>query len=163
MPRRTIGKCVRRGTPADELDVCVEMNLTTGHAFGPWDLHDRTAFARPWATWGAEITRRWIAGFPGSRPMALYLLGEIATPAWRREFREPMRKIDGVNVRMPGHNFHTQQAELEHLDALGLIDDDEWELAVQRLDAPGATYYSRYASIADEQEAARRAVPPPTD
>lgn len=156
MPRRVVTKCQRRGTPADQLDRCVEMNLTDGHAFGPWDIHTRSEFARPWAVWRDEITRRWVAAFPGSRPLAAYILGEIEPPPWRAEFRQPMRRIDGVEVRMPGHNYHKQLAELEHLDELGLIDDDEWELAVQRLAGPEATYHGRYRSIADDQDDERR-------
>ena len=162
MPRRNVQKCVRRNTPADRLDHTVEINLVSGECFGPWDLPDRTAFARPWATWGDEITRRWIEGFPGSRPMAAYLLGEIAAPVWKPGpplHWRPLRRIEGVDVVMPG-NWHKQYAELLHLDGLGLIDDDEWNKAIERLDSADATYHGRYRSIYDEQEAAaRRAMP----
>ena len=165
MPRRVVPKCARRNTPADQLDVCVEMNLTDGHAFGPWDLQDRAAFARPWAVWGEEITARWVEGFPGSRPMAAYHLGEIAAPVWKPGpllHWRPLRRIEGIDVVMPG-NWHKQLAELVHLDALGLVDDDEWDRAIERLDSADATYHSRYPAISDDQEAEGRGATPPAE
>jgi hypothetical protein len=162
MPRAPGPKCRRRTTALDELDRTVEMNLGDGHAFGPWDLHSRADFARPWATWGPEITRRWIAAFPGSRPLAAYLLGEVEPPPWRPGWR-PMRTIRGIDVVLPGNGFHKQEAELEHLDAIGLLTATERKAALARLDGPEATYHARYKSIADEQEHRRGPAPPPVD
>lgn len=159
MPRRVVTKCAKRHTLADQLDHAVECNLVWGECFGPWDLHTRAEFARPWATWGDEITRRWKAAFPGSRPMACYLLGEIAAPAWQPGpplYWQALRRIEGIHVVMPG-NWHKMYPELVHLDSLGMIDDDEWDRAIERLDSPDATYHGRYKSIYDEQEAATRA------
>jgi len=160
MPRRVAPRCARRNTPADQLDQAVELNLIWGECFGPWDLRSRADFARPWAVWGEEITRRWIEGFPGSRPMAAYLLGEIAAPVWKPGpplHWRPLRRIEGIDVVMPG-NWHKQLAELEHLDGLGLIDDDEWDRAIERLDSSNATDHQRYHAIYDEQEDAARSV-----
>lgn len=156
MPRRVAPRCARRNTPADQLDSTVECNLVWGDCFGPWDLRSRVEFARPWATWGEEITRRWIEGFPGSRPMAAYLLGEIDAPVWTPGpplYRKPFRRIDGIDVVMP-ENWHKQYPELEHLDALGLIDDDEWDRAIERLDSERPTDHRRYRAIHDDQEEA---------
>jgi hypothetical protein len=157
MPRAAGPKCRRRRTAVDELDRMVEFNLTHGHGFGPWDLHSRVEFARPWAKWRDEITRRWIASHPGSRPAAAYLLGEIEAPPWEKRWR-PMRPIRGIDVVLPEHGFHQSSAELEHLDRLGLISDDEWNAAVDRLDgsSPGRC---EYQSVADEQEDRHRAAP----
>jgi hypothetical protein len=154
MPRRTIAKCNRRNMAPEHLDRMIEWNLCDGDGFGPWDLKTRHQFARPWARWRDEITRRWRAAFPGSRPMAAYILGEIPAPDWQAGWR-PMRPIDGVTVVLPDTLFHKQLPELDHLDALGLVDDDEWNQAIDRLEAADATYHARYQSIADEQEDAR--------
>lgn len=165
MPRRVAPKCARRNTPADQLDQTVELNLVWGECFGPWDLRSRADFARPWSIWRDEITRRWIEGFPGSRPMAAYILGEIAPPVWKPGpplHWRPLRQIEGVDVVMPG-NWHKQYPELLHLDELGLVDDDEWNRAIERLDSEGATDHQRYLAIYDEQEAAGRMAAPPPD
>lgn len=150
MPRRVAPRCPVRGTTAEKLDALVEMNLTTGEAFGHWDLRALAEFARPWATFGDEITRRWRAAFPGSRPFAMYVLGEIPPPTWRHDWlglRRPLRRIEGCGVVIPDCGFHMGEAEFEHLVALGLIDRDEREEALDRLSEPGWSYYSRYDQI----------------
>jgi hypothetical protein len=154
MPKRVVTKCPIRTTAADQLDRTVEMNLTDGHAFGPWDLHTRVEFSGPWARWRDEITARWVEAFPGSRPMAAYILGEIEPPTWQHKLpglRHPMRPIAGVEVRIADRGWHRTYEELVHLDQLGLIDDDEWNRAIERLDREDAHYSERYRSIADEQ------------
>jgi hypothetical protein len=151
MPRRTVSKCVRRNTSDDQLDDTVESNLTCGSCFGHWDLQSRVEFSRPWLRWGEKITRRWIAAFPGSRPMASYILGLIPPPTWQHELpalRHTLRRIAGVDIQIADTAWHKREAELEHLDALGLIDDDEYELALERLAARDATYHGRYQSLA---------------
>lgn len=152
MPRRNAPRCPLRGSAADEsLDDTVEANLTGGDCFGHWDLRTRVEFARPWAKWGEEITARWRAAFPGSRPFAAYVLGEITPPSWRHELpalRRPLRKIEGCSVEIADCGWHKTIAELEHLDALGLIDDDEWDAATERFCAPDWSYHGRYQPIA---------------
>jgi hypothetical protein len=136
------------------------MNLVDGSAFGVFDIHTRGEFARPWAKWGDEITRRYVAGFPGSRPMAAYILGQLQIPAWQHELpglRRPLRPIAGLEVAIPDMGWHKLVAELEHLAAIGIVDDDEYDRAVERLARTDATYHGRYVSLADEQEAAARA------
>jgi hypothetical protein len=155
MPRRNVNKCPRRGN-GKTLDVTDELNLCDGHAFGPWDFHSRDEFATPWRRWGKEITRRWIEGFPGSRPMAAYILGEITPPTWKHKLpglRHPMRPISGVEVRIADTGWHKTVEELEHLDRLGLVDDDEWQLAIERLECDDSHYHGRYRSMAGPDDA----------
>jgi hypothetical protein len=142
MPRRNAPTC-RLRSPDDRIDATVEINLTRGDCFGIGDLTSRSAFAAAWDDWGDELLPRYVAQFPGSRPMAAYILGEIEPPTWTNPIplcRHPFRSIDGGTVRLADTSWHRGRAELEHLDALGLIDDDEWEAAVARLAAPAVTY-----------------------
>lgn len=153
MPRKILSKCARRGSAGDTLDELVEMNLTEGDAFGHWDLRTRVEFARPWATWGEEITRRWRAAFPGSRPMAAYILGDIEPASWVHEWpalRRPLRSIEGCTVEIADCGWHKTEVELRHLDDIGLIDAKERREAERRLAATGWSDYSRYEQIARE-------------
>lgn len=150
MPRKILSKCARRGSAGDTLDELVEMNLVDGDAFGHWDLRTRIEFARPWATWGDEITRRWRAAFPGSRPMACYVLGEIEPATWVNEWpalRRPLRTIEGCTVEIADCGWHKTEHELKHLDALGLIDAKERRDAERRFADRDWYYHGRYASI----------------
>jgi hypothetical protein len=81
--------------------------------------------------------------------MGVYLAGEIEPPAWTHEFvalRRPARI--GGEVVIADRGWHLGEVELDHLDGLGLIDDDERRLAIERLDGPDASYHGRYRSIA---------------
>jgi hypothetical protein len=153
MPRKILTKCSRRGSAGDTLDEQVESNLTCGHCFGHWDLRSRVEFARPWTIHGEEIVRRWRAAYPGSRPMAMYVLGEIEPPTWKHEWpalRHPLRAIEGCTVEIADTGWHKTPAELEHLAALGLIDRKERRAAERRLDERDWSYHGRYASISRE-------------
>lgn len=154
MPRRVAPKCGRRHA-GGRLSVTDELCLTGGHAFGvlEWEeaLRSPAVFRRLWSRCGEEITRRWIAAFPGSRPMGSYVVGEIEPPAWRHELpplRHPV-KIAG-EVVIADRAWHMGEVELDHLDDLGLIDDEERRLAVARLDASDARLYSKYRALADD-------------
>jgi hypothetical protein len=142
MPRRTAPTC-RRVSSREMVDATVEINLIRGDCFGFADLTTRAAFAVAWSDWGDELLPRYVAQFPGSRPMACYILGEIEPPTWTNPIplcRHPFRSIDGGTVRLADTTWHRRRAELEHLDALGLIDDDEREAAVARLAGPSVAY-----------------------
>jgi hypothetical protein len=142
MPRRTAPTC-RLRSPDDRIDATVENNVVVGHCFGFADLTSRAAFAVAWDDWGDELLPRYVAQFPGSRPFAMYVLEEIPAPTWANPtplLRHPFRTIDGGTVRMADTSWHRGRAELEHLDSIGLIDDDEWERAVARLAGPSVTY-----------------------
>ncbi|NCY01535.1 MAG: hypothetical protein EBX36_01145 [Planctomycetia bacterium] len=75
MPRRAVQKCIRRHV-GQTIDTTDELCLIWGHCFqvADWErpLQSRAEFSRLWNRWGEEITRRWIAGYPGSRPAGLY-------------------------------------------------------------------------------------------
>lgn len=153
MPRRFVNKCPVRGATADQLEAVAEMNLTDGECFGCFDFDTHLEFSRPWSIWREEITRRWIAGFPGSRPMAAYILGEIEPPTWLNKWpilRRPLRPIRGVDVRIADCGWHKTVHELEHLDRLGLVDNEEWNAAVDRLDRRDWRDYTRYVQIAGD-------------
>jgi hypothetical protein len=151
MPARIAPRCPLRGTLDDRLDELVELNLVSGDAFGHWDLRTIAEFRRPWATWGEQITARWIAAFPGSRPFAAYILSEIPPATWQHEFpalRRPLRRIEGCTVQIPDCGWHKLLPELEHLDALGLIDRQERLAALKRFNEPDWYYHGRYQRIA---------------
>lgn len=150
MPRRTAPRCGRRTVAADQLDTTVEWNLAVGECFGFADLENRAEFARPWAVWGAEITRRWVDAFPGSRPMAAYLLGELSAPSWCHELpglRRPLRPIRGVDIKLLDVGWHRHLPELEHLADIGVVVDDEYDRAMERLES-GDPLAGHYRSIA---------------
>lgn len=154
MPRKILTKCHRRGSIDDRLDELVEMNLTAGDCFGHWDLGSLQEFTRPWARWGDEISRRWRAAFPGSRPMAAYIVGEIEAARWVHEWpalRHPLRVIEGCSVRIADTGWHRTEHELEHLDAMGLIDAKERREARRRLAERNWYDSSRYQAIAASQ------------
>lgn len=151
MPRRTAPRCSRVRIPDGQLDELVETNLCHGDCFGHWDLLRRVDFERPWKIWGEEITRRWVEAFPGSRPFALYVLGAISPPTWRHDLPglvRPFRRLEGETVAIEDTGWHKLQPELEHLDALGIVDDDEYDRAVERLEGADATYHGRYRPLA---------------
>jgi hypothetical protein len=153
MPRRTAPRCPVRGSADDTLDDIVEVNLTGGDCFGHWDLRSRVAFARPWAIWGDEITRRWRAAFPGSRPMAAYILGEIEPPTWTHSIaalRHPLRAIEGSSIEIADTGWHKTAHELEHLLALGQIDIAERRAATRRLADADWSCCGRYHAISRE-------------
>ena len=159
MPSRKAPRCGRtRGLP-DRIDELVEMNLTYGDAFGLDDQRRLVDFTRPWSRWRAEITARWVEAFPGSRPLAAYIVGEITPPSWQHELpalRRPFRPIEGGTVTMPDTGWHQGQAELDHLDELGLVDADEHDRALARLEGEDATYHGRYRPLAHQQPTSTR-------
>lgn len=151
MPRRVVTKCRRVGD-AEAIDQTVEINLAWGHGFGPWDIHTRAEFARAWRRWGLEVDRRWRAAFPGSRPMAVYILGIVVPPDHVHELpglRRPMRPIDGVENPIADTSWHMQAAEFDHLVDLGLVDRKEHAAALERLDSAWPTDPRRYRYLYD--------------
>jgi hypothetical protein len=151
VPRRTVTKCTRRA--AAELAQTDELCIARGHCFGVsgWErpLASRAEFVRLWRRWGDEITERWIDAYPGSRPLAAYVLGEIPAPAWTHELpalREPVTLERVVVIEDRG--WHRQEIEVDHLADLGVIDDDEHDRAILRLESPDAACHRRYRPIA---------------
>ena len=157
MPRRSAPRCRRRG-PTDgsgTLPSPVECCLVWGSFFGmeDWELRSIGDYQIHWRRWGGEITSRWIEGVPGSRPFACYLLGEIPPPAWQNEkpiLRHPLRRIVGCTIMVPDTSWHMRAPELEHLVALGLVDDQEHEAALARIAGP--PWRDNYRWISHEHE-----------
>jgi len=152
MPRRTVQKCTRHYA-GETISTTDELVLVWGHCFGvrAWEepLQSKAGFARLWSRWGVEITRRWIAAYPGSRPLGLYLVGRIEPPAWRHEWpalRHPVA-IEGTVV-IEDRAWQGREEELEHLVDLGLVDADEHEAALERLAGPEPTTGRRYEALA---------------
>lgn len=152
MPRRTVQKCTRRHA-GDTISTTDELCLLWGHCFNvrDWEepLQSRADFSRLWSRWGEELTRRWIEAYPGSRPLGMYLVGQIEPADWRHDWpalRCPVRI--GGKVVIEDRAWHGREPELEHLVELGLVDDDEHEAALERLAGPEPTTGRRYESLA---------------
>ena len=156
MPRRTAPKCSLRTRATGRISMLEEMSLVWGTTIIPdLEFTTRDQFAKPWAIWGEEVTRRWIDAMPGSRPMAAYILGEIPPATWENEWpaiRHPLRPIAGVDVVIADTAWHTTWNELEHLDDLGLIDDQERDRAHKRLRSPSSSHCGEYAWMYDPDE-----------
>jgi hypothetical protein len=155
MPRRTVQKCGRRGAAGDRLDLTDELCLVWGHAFGVHDwerpLASQADFSRLWSRWGDEITRRWIEAYPGSRPAGCYLAGQIQPPTWKHEL-QPLRwpvKL-GREVVIEDRTWQGHEVELDHLVELGIVDDEEYQAAVERLDGPDPTTGRRYRHVSSD-------------
>lgn len=140
MPARKVTRCGRR-YGLDQIGEIDELVLCNGHAWGvrAWEvaLDSEDTLAHLWKRWGEELTARWRDAFPGSRPIAGYLVGEIPPPAWAHELpalRYPVRV--GGRVVIADRGWHLREEELEHLVGLGLVDDDEHDRALDRLDRP---------------------------
>ena len=83
--------------------------------------------------------------------MALYIIGKIPPATWRHELpglRHPLRRIEGCTVEIPDYGWHRTEHELEHLDALGLIDRNERRAAERRFAERDWYYHGRYQPIA---------------
>lgn len=153
MPRRVVTRCTRRGA-ADTIGQLDELLLRSGHAFGvaTWEaaMQSRADYLRLWRRWADEITDRWIDAYPGSRPMAMYVLGELPAPAWRHELpalRQPVVLAGRVVIEDRG--WHGQDIEVEHLASIGQLDDDEHDRAVERLESDDPLGHRRYRPLAD--------------
>ena len=129
---------IRRHVSVTEtLDPPTQWNLCWGHCFGIRDITSRAHLAEAWRRHGERLMGRYIAAFPGSRPMACYLLGSIRPlpQPVQSVLRHPLL-IEGCNpVETAGHQ---QQAEFDHLIGLGLVDPAEEQQARKRLAQPDA-------------------------
>ncbi len=153
MPRRHSPRCSRRGAGAT-IDLLAELCLLYGHAYGieAWELtlRSRSTFDDLWSRWRDDLTDRWTDAYPGSRPMAAYMSGEIAPPNWQHELaplRHPVTLAGSVVI--PDRAWHNREVELEHLAAVGVVDDQEYAAALTRFEDPSPTCVHRYNSLAD--------------
>jgi hypothetical protein len=154
MPRRTVQKCTRRHA-GETIDLPDELCLMFGHAFGitEWEkpLQSRADFSRLWSRCGDEITKRWIEAYPGSRPAGCYLAGQIQPPDWKHELpplRSPVKL--GREVVIEDRAWQRREIELDHLVELGIVDDDEYQAAIERLDGPDPTCGRRYRHVSND-------------
>jgi hypothetical protein len=152
MPRRTATRCTRRYA-GDTIGTVEELCLLWGHCFGirDWEeaLQSRPDFSRLWSRWGAELVTRWVAAYPGSRPLGCYVAREILPPAWRHEIpalRHPVRI--GGEVVIEDRAWHGHEVELDHLVEIGVVTGDEYEAAVERLAGGQPTDVHRYEALA---------------
>jgi hypothetical protein len=158
VPTRRFSQCERRGG-RDTIRLTVECDLTWGHVFGvtDWELKTIHEIADQWRRWGDEITRRWIAAYPGSRPMAHYLLGLIPPCRWQHELpalRHPLRRIEGCSVEIADVGWHNSPRELDHLVELDVVDQAERRAAVERWQGRNPTGPSRYRPLAEDNTSA---------
>lgn len=170
MGRRPLNRCRRRG-PREAIPQTVEVDLTLGHCFsvGGWEMMTIRDIAAAWRTWGDEITTRWMAAYPGSRPFAMYTLGLIPPCQWQHAnpaVRHPLRRIAGCVVAIPDASWHNTPREAEHLAEIGVVDADEYAAAVARFAGCDPTAPSAYQALADDRELDAAAsvaadVPPP--
>jgi len=100
---------------------------------------DRGAYAILWKRYGAEILREWIEDFPGTRPMALYLLGEIEPPMVQRLASGDRRPLEfGGSIVIPDRCWHATNVEFSHLVRLGVVAGDERRIAREIYGRPTA-------------------------
>lgn len=104
---------------------------------------------REWDQWRGVILPKCIEHRPGTRPVAMYVLGEIE----RRELVVPLPSSSGYwyadvrddNGALTRHWLNVPEpfmvCEVTHLHRLGIVDSDEL-LRCRR--TPGATGYSTY-------------------
>jgi hypothetical protein len=105
---------------------------------------------REWSRWRDVILPKCIEHRPGTRPVAMYVLGEIPARTvavkppepngyWYADVRDRNGKVQRhwLNLREP-----FMEAEVKHLRRLGFVDADE--LRRHRRDPEAATGYSAY-------------------
>jgi hypothetical protein len=145
MPRRQPRKCVEKiGGPA--LTLPTQLCLCYGHSFDVGELEKPQDWAIAWGRFKGRIMAEYVAAYPGSRPAACYLLGEIAP--YRPHPTEILRHPVKVGGRSLDTALHGWQEECDHLVALGLLTDREIDEANARLDSPEPTSWHRMPQVA---------------
>lgn len=130
MPRRQPRKCEPKvGGPS--LDRSTELCLTYGHSFGVGELEDPRDWAIAWQRFGGAILRNYIKAFPGSRPAALYLLGEL--PSFGCHPKKILRHLVRIGDRSMDTSLHRRREELELLTERGIVSLDEARAGEARL------------------------------
>lgn len=145
MPRRKGRRCSRQGV-RPTIDMVVEKNLIYGCCFDvvDWQL-DAGRMRLAWKSHGEAVLARYIASFPGSRPMSQYLLGAIDPPNHKHKHAALRRSlaIDGL-IELADRSWHQCQEEFNHLDALGMLDKEERARALERLCPSGKPAISAF-------------------
>ena len=114
----------------------IEETLLRGQGIIGTALELRTVedWQRLWHRWGSVILPKALKAFPGTRPFAMTVIGEIPE---RPVLREPPLVNGFFKLWVPGRNgngrWHHQypepfmQSEPHYLHDIGLIDDCEWK------------------------------------
>ena len=147
MPARNVTRCQPRSTneldPAEERN-CIEWIPVLPHS----QFRTFAAMRAVWSRHGAALLRHYVRQRPGTRPFALYALGELPMPALRHEPKRHSLQtvIEGITFFDRWHYFGSRTGddgwfcggaawgELEHLRRIGEVDDAEAELADQWID-----------------------------
>lgn len=147
MPRRTVTKCQRR--PTVNLDVLDEWNLAMWSPLIPGKTFPSLDAMRDcWRRHGDRILPHYIKQRPGTRPFALWALGELPLPALKHKpAPHSLRVTMGeTTIYSAWHYFGTTTGEdghycagaawgeFTHLRKLGVIDDAEASLAEEWID-----------------------------
>ena len=137
MPRTT-AKIRKRYVEGQTEVLCseIEESLLFGSGIIGTALELRTVedWQRLWHRWGKVILAKALKAFPGTRPFAAYVVGEIPE---RPVLVEPPLVNGFFKLYVPGRNgigrWHHrypepfQQSEPHYLHDIGLIDDCEWK------------------------------------
>lgn len=137
MPRAT-AKIRKRYVEGQTEVLCseIEESLLFGSGIIGTALELRTVedWQRLWHRWGKVILAKALKAFPGTRPFAMYVVGQIPE---RLVLAEPPLVNGFFKLYVPGRNgvgrWHHRypepfmQSEPHYLHDIGLIDDCEWK------------------------------------
>lgn len=147
MPARNVTRC--RARSVSDLDLLDELNCVSWIPMIPGTgFKTRNAMRAVWSRHGERILPHYVRQRPGTRPFALYALGEIPIPPLKHEPREYSLQtiIDGETIYSPWNYFGTRTGddgyycggsawgEFHYLRELGVIDDAEADLAEEWID-----------------------------
>lgn len=163
MPARNVVRCRPRSSV--DLDPIEERNCVDWVPLLPHTQFKTFAAMRAvWTRHGREILRHYIRQRPGTRPFAVWALGELPLPAIKNEPTRysPSTEIEGHRFYDRWHYFGSRTGEDEWycagsswgefdlLRRLGVVDAAEAELAEEWIDdreyAPGRDH-RHYASL----------------
>ena len=119
--------------------------------FGPPSMfRSLDEWQREWSRWRDVILPKCIEHRPGTRPVAMYVLGEIEPRELRIPPPEPngywFVDVSGRNGKVSRHWLNVpepfMEREVRHLERLGIVDAEESRR--HRRDPEAATGYSEY-------------------
>ena len=142
MPARNVTRCPAKSGTA--LGMVEEINLVHWIPLLPDSQYRSFAAMRAvWHQHGEQILAHYLRQRPGTRPFALWALGELPLPPMKHPPGEfaMTTTIEGVVFHSPWHYFGTRTGvdgyyhagaawgEFKHLRRLGVVADDEAALA----------------------------------
>lgn len=147
MPARKVLRCRPRSTV--DLDLLDELNCVEWVPILPGTQFKTFAAMRSvWNRWGEKILAHYVGQRPGTRPFALWALGELPLPELKHQPNDHSLKttIEGRVFYSPWWYFGTRTGEggyylggsawgqFQYLRGLGVIDDAEAALAEKWVD-----------------------------